>query len=118
MLPIHYSLFITMLRNKLRLMIKKNKMKNTIKQLGICLVLSALSLLPVLTACSDNDDEPAAPEIVISENILTNGMNFSKTGGTSTLSIKSNVSLEVISNQDWCTVTPAASASATVLRKS
>lgn len=91
-------------------------MKNTIKQLGICLVLSALSLLPVLTACSDNDDEPAAPEIVISENILTNGMNFSKTGGTSTLSIKSNVSLEVISNQDWCTVTPAASASATVLR--
>lgn len=78
MLPIHYSLFITMLRNKLRLMIKKNKMKNTIKQLGICLVLSALSLLPVLTACSDNDDEPAAPEIVISENILTNGMNFPK----------------------------------------
>lgn len=42
-------------------------MKNTIKQLGICLVLSALSLLPVLTACSDNDDEPAAPEIVISK---------------------------------------------------
>lgn len=91
-------------------------MKNTIKQLGICLVLSALSLLPVLSACSDSNDEPAAPEIVISENILTNGMNFSKTGGTSTLSIKSNVSLEVISNQDWCTVTPAASASATVLR--
>ena len=53
-------------------MIKKNKMKNTIKQLGICLVLSALSLLPVLSACSDSNDEPAAPEIVISENILTN----------------------------------------------
>ncbi|MBS6238028.1 MAG: cellulase family glycosylhydrolase [Bacteroides sp.] len=91
-------------------------MKNTIKQLGICLVLSALSLLPVLSACSDSNDAPAAPEIVISENILTNGINFSKTGGTSTLSIKSNVSLEVISNQDWCTVTPAVSASATVFR--
>ena len=40
-------------------------MKNTIKQLGICLVLSALSLLPVLSACSDSNDAPAAPEIVI-----------------------------------------------------
>ena len=43
-------------------------------------------------------------------------MSFSKTGGTNTLSIKSNVSLEVTSNEDWCTVTPAASASATVLK--
>ena len=91
-------------------------MKNTVKQLGMCLLLSVLSLFPVVTACSDSDDAPATPEIVISENILTNGMSFSKTGGTNTLSIKSNVSLEVTSNEDWCTVTPAASASATVLK--
>lgn len=55
-------------------------MKNTVKQLGMCLLLSVLSLFPVVTACSDSDDAPATPEIVISENILTNGMSFSKTG--------------------------------------
>jgi len=76
-----------------------------------------IALSAFAAACSDsNDDEPATPAITISENILTNGMNFAKTGGTSTLSIQSNVSLEVSSNQNWCTVTPAASASATVLK--
>lgn len=87
---------------------------NKIKIYLVFLFTIALSAFAV--ACSSNEDEAVTPEIVISENILTNGLNFSKTGGTNTLSIKSNVLLEVTSNQDWCTVTPAASASATVLK--
>ncbi len=87
---------------------------NKIKNYFVLLFTIALSVFVV--ACSSDDDEAVTPEIVIPENILANGMNFSKTGGTNTLSVKSNVSLEVTSNQDWCTVTPAASASATVFK--
>ena len=87
---------------------------NKIKTYLVFLFTIALSAFAV--ACSSNDDEAVTPEIVIPENILTNGLNFSEAGGTNTLSIKSNVSLEVTSSQTWCTVTPVSSTSNTVLK--
>lgn len=65
-------------------------MKNIIEKFQICLVLSALLFSSFVAACSGNDDT-VTPEITIPANILTDGMTFSKTGGTSTLNIKSNV---------------------------
>ncbi len=91
-------------------------MKNTIKRFQICLVLSALFFSSFVASCSSNDDT-ATPEITIPENILTNGMTFSKTGGTSTLNIKSNVALEVTSSApEWCKVTAGSSASSSILK--
>lgn len=80
------------------------------------LLLLTIALSAFAAACSSDDNDPVTPEITISENILANGMSFSKAGGTNTLSVKSNVTLEVTSNQDWCVVTPAVSASATVFK--
>jgi hypothetical protein len=80
-------------------------MKNIIEKFQICLVLSALLFSSFVAACSGNDDT-VTPEITIPANILTDGMTFSKTGGTSTLNIKSNVALEVTSSApEWCKVT-------------
>ena len=87
---------------------------NKIKTYLVFLFTIALSAFAV--ACSSNDDEAVTPEIVIPENILTNGLNFSEAGGTNTLSIKSNVSLEVTSSQTWWTVTPVSSTSSAVLK--
>lgn len=87
---------------------------NKIKTYLVFLFTIALSAFAV--ACSSNDDEAVTPEIVIPEDILTNGLNFSEAGGTNTLSIKSNVLLEVTSSQTWCTVTPVSSTSNTVLK--
>lgn len=82
-----------------------------------CLVfLFTIALSAFAAACSSNNDEAVTPEIVIPENILTNGLNFSKAGGTNTLSIKANVSLKVTSSQTWCTVTPVSSTSDTVFK--
>mgnify|MGYP000039807681 CR=1 FL=1 len=61
-------------------------MKNIIEKFQICLVLSALLFSSFVAACSGNDDT-VTPEITIPANILTDGMTFSKTGGTSTLNI-------------------------------
>ena len=80
------------------------------------LLLLTIALSAFAAACSSDDNDPVTPEITISENILANGMSFSKAGGTNTLSVKSNVTLEVTSNQDWCVVTPTVSASATVFK--
>ena len=57
-------------------------MKNIIEKFQICLVLSALLFSSFVAACSGNDDT-VTPEITIPANILTDGMTFSKTGGTS-----------------------------------
>lgn len=93
-------------------------MKNSYRLFQVCVVLLALSFLPFLAACSGNDD-PVAPEVLIPENILTQGMAFSKTGGTQALNIKSNVELEVASSApDWCKVVAENSASATVRKYS
>ena len=92
-------------------------MKNTIEQLKNYLVLLALSLFPFFAACSSDDSGTVVPEVIIPENILTNGMAFAKTGGTSTLSVKSNVAVEVSSSApDWCTVTAGTSASGTIFK--
>ena len=48
-----------------------------------CLVfLFTIALSAFAAACSSNNDEAVTPEIVIPENILTNGLNFSKAGGS------------------------------------
>lgn len=94
-------------------------MKTTMKQFKIYLVLMALSLTlcSFVAACSGDDAESVTPEVIIPENILNTGMTFSKDGGTISLSIKSNVPLEVISSaSDWCKVTPETSASSTIFK--
>lgn len=94
-------------------------MKMTMKRFQTYLmVLWALSLTCfVATSCSD--DETAAPETIIPENLLANGMTFAKDGGTLALNIKSNVALEVTSSApDWCTVTSLPSTSTTVSKYS
>ena len=92
-------------------------MRNTIELFKTCLVLSALSLLPFFASCSDDDSGAVAPEVIIPENILTNGMAFAKTGGTNTLNIKSNVAVEVTSSApDWCKVNAETSASSTIFK--
>lgn len=69
-----------------------------------------LLLFFCMTACSKNDD-PVTPEITPAKSEMT----FSKTGGSETLSIKSNVTLEVKSNDEsWCHVASASSSSNTV----
>lgn len=91
-------------------------MKNIIKRFQISLVLLALSLSSFVSACS-SDDETVTPEVTIPENILMNGMTFSKAGGTSTLNIKSNVALEVTSSApDWCKIIVENSTSSTILK--
>lgn len=71
-----------------------------------------LTLFVCLTACS-GEDEPVAPEIIPARS----EMIFSKTGGSEILSVKSNVTLEVRSNEEsWCRVAPASSSSGSVYR--
>lgn len=93
-------------------------MKNIIEQSKTCLLLFlALFLSSFVAACSSDDDDPVTPEVIIPENILSNGISFSKTGGSNTLSIKSNVALEVTSSAtDWCKVTAETSTSNTILK--
>ncbi len=77
--------------------------------MGVSLLLA---IFFYATACSGND-EPVAPEIIPAKSEMT----FSKTGGTETLSVKSNVALEVKSNDEsWCRVAPASSASDAVYK--
>ncbi|SFK53764.1 Aryl-phospho-beta-D-glucosidase BglC, GH1 family [Porphyromonadaceae bacterium KH3CP3RA] len=77
--------------------------------MGVSLLLA---IFFYATACSGND-EPVAPEIIPAKSEMT----FSKTGGTETLSVKSNVALEVKSNDEsWCRVAPASSASGAVYK--
>lgn len=93
-------------------------MKNIIKQSKVCLLLFiALLFSSFVIACSGDDDGSVTPEVTIPENVLNNGITFSKTGGTNILSIKSNIALEVTSSaSDWCKVTAETSASATILK--
>lgn len=92
-------------------------MKNLISLLKTSLVLSVLLISSFVAACSSDDDSSVTPEIIIPQNILDNGMVFAKTGGENTLSIKSNVPLEVTSSaSDWCKVTAETSASNAVFK--
>ena len=92
-------------------------MKNTRRQSKNYLVLLALSLFPFFMACSSDDSDPTTPEVTLPENVLANGMAFTKTGGKNTLNVKSNVAIEVISSApDWCKVTAETSASTTVFK--
>ena len=71
-----------------------------------------LALLICMIACS-GEDEPVAPEIMPARSELI----FSKAGGSEILSVKSNVALEVKSNEEsWCRVAPASSSSKSVYR--
>ncbi len=75
-----------------------------------------VSLLLVLFVCMiacSGEDEPVTPEIIPARS----EMIFSKTGGSEILSVKSNVTLEVRSNEEsWCRVAPAPSSSDAVYR--
>ena len=42
------------------------------------LLLLTIALSAFAAACSSDDNDPVTPEITISENILANGMSFSK----------------------------------------
>lgn len=79
-------------------------MKNIIKHFEFCVVLIALSLSSFVAACSD-EDTPAEAVIKIPDTVLNSGLTFAKSGGTQKLSVLSNVPLEVMSDQTWCTVT-------------
>ena len=46
------------------------------------LLLLTIALSAFAAACSSDDNDPVTPEITISENILANGMSFSKAGAT------------------------------------
>lgn len=71
-----------------------------------------LALFVCMIACS-GEDEPVIPEIIPAKSELI----FSKTGGSEILSVKSNVALEVTSNEEsWCRVAPAPSSSGAVYR--
>lgn len=84
-------------------------MKKLVEKMNIPLLLT---LFVCLTACS-GEDEPVAPEIIPARS----EMIFSKTGGSEILSVKSNVTLEVRSNEEsWCRVAPASSSSGSVYR--
>lgn len=93
-------------------------MKNIIEQSKTYVVLLlALVLSSCVVACSSDDDDAVTPQVTIPQNILDNGMTFSKTGGTNKLSIKSNVAVEVISSApDWCKVTAETSTSTTIYK--
>ncbi|MFA5650299.1 MAG: cellulase family glycosylhydrolase [Proteiniphilum sp.] len=65
-----------------------------------------------MTACS-GEDNPVTPEIIPAKSELV----FAKAGGTEILSVKSNVALDVKSeDESWCRVAPASSTSAAVYR--
>lgn len=87
-------------------------MRNTMNHIKTALFL-LLMLVPFLTACSSDDPEVKEAEIIVA----SPQMNFSKTGGTEILYIKSNVALEVTSNDEsWCHVAPATSESSKVYK--
>ena len=84
-------------------------MKDLIKKITVPLLLS---LFIYMGSCS-SDDTPATPEVEPSKSEMV----FSKTGGSEILSVRSNVTLEVESNdKSWCHVAPASSASDVVYR--
>ena len=84
-------------------------MRKRFEKMNVSLLLA---LLVCMIACS-GEDEPVAPEIVPARS----EMIFSKTGGSEILSVKSNVTLEVKSNEEsWCRVAPASSSSESVYR--
>lgn len=62
-----------------------------------------LSFICVVTACSDDDDNKAQAELVVS----TDAMSLSKAGETKAMHIKTNVSWSVTASESWCTVSPA-----------
>ena len=79
-------------------------MKNIIKPFNACLALIAFSFFFLMAACS-NDDEQVEPVVKIPDTVLSSGLTFAQSGGTRTLSILANVSLEVTSDKEWCVVT-------------
>lgn len=71
------------------------------------MILKKIALIIILvtgitiTACSDEQTEPISPDIKLSQTEF----NFPPDGGTETLTIESNISLEMKgSEMEWCTV--------------
>lgn len=78
-------------------------MKNIIKKSNACLTFIAFSFFLLVAACS-SDDEQVEPVVKIPDTVLSSGMTFAGTEGMQILSIQTNVTLEVTSDKDWCTV--------------
>ncbi len=91
-------------------------MRNTIKQLNATLILLvALSFSFFVAACSGDDSEPKDTNVLIAGSEMT----FSKTGGTEFLYIRTQATLDVkSSDESWCRVVPAATASTMTLKYS
>lgn len=84
-------------------------MKNLVVKMSVSLLLA---LFVCMVACS-GEDEPVTPEIIPAKSELI----FNNAGGSEILSVKSNVALEVKSNEEsWCHVAPASSSSDAVFR--
>lgn len=79
-------------------------MKNIIKQFNASLAFMAFSFFLLVAACS-SDNEQVEPVVKIPDTVLSSGMTFAGTEGVQTLSIQTNVALEVTSDKEWCTVT-------------
>lgn len=76
-------------------------MIRNIQDIGKCLLFSLC--LWTVGACSD-EEEAVEPQITIPENVLSEGVLFSKAEGSQTVSVQSNVDVEVRSDQGWCVV--------------
>lgn len=86
-----------------------DRMKNLVVKMSVSLLLA---LFVCMVACS-GEDEPVTPEIIPAKSELI----FNNAGGSEILSVKSNVALEVKSNEEsWCHVAPASSSSDAVFR--
>lgn len=84
-------------------------MKNLVVKMSVSLLLA---LFVCMVACS-GEDEPVTPEIIPAKS----EMFFNSAGGSEVLSVRSNVALEVKSNEEsWCHVAPASSSSDAVFR--
>lgn len=78
-------------------------------------MLTSLSLwiFIFLASCSDEEDSPVTPEIIPAKTEFV----FPKSGGSETLSVKSNITFDIKSNDEsWCRIEASPSTSETVYK--
>lgn len=75
-------------------------------------LLVLVELVTFVIACSGDKNDSVVPDIMVAQS----EMSFSKSGAVASLSVKSNVSLKVSSDQSWCTVESASSSSTSVYK--
>lgn len=80
------------------------------------LLTCMLSALMVSCSGDDGEDTPPATETEFKTSADNGGLTFAKSGGTTDLHVQASGKVEVSSNQSWCSVTQASSASTKVLK--